>query len=131
MPEVTTSSENAESEVRQRTLEALAISLGANETTAKLSAYALLAKADAVSHLPFDVNRDQLEPEQVQEIEAIGAWFLTGSSRSYLKFTVGCRALSLLRESPDSSYFTYLEETVGRWTDGTRNNVFKKLVERK
>ena len=94
-----------------------------------MSAYALLIKTDAVAHLKYNGDRSQMKPEEVQEIEAIGAWFLTGSDlRDYLKFTVGCRALSLLREAPNSRYFTKLENWVGTWTDGTRNEVFKNLV---
>ena len=67
----------------------------------------------------------------VEKIEAIGRWYLSGSPQAdQLKFTVGTRVLSLLKESPDSGYFTKLKGWVDMWTDGDGGSKFDEVLGR-
>ena len=56
-------------------------------------------------------NQSNLDPKIVERIEAIGRWYLSGSRQAdELKFAIGARVLSLLKESPDSNYFKNLKD---------------------
>ena len=72
-----------------------------------------ISKVHGIISLPFDALID------------------SGSDRNLfpLKYTVGSRVLSLLREDPKSGYFTNLREWVDYWTDGAGGKTFQKLVE--
>ena len=117
---------------RRKYLEALAISLGANETTVLMSVDALLRNAGDLASIDYGKdknNRNDLDPKDVEQIEALGSWLLTGSSqRDQLKFAVGSTLLSLLIEDQNSSYFENLDQWVGMWTDGTGDKKFKEMV---
>jgi len=114
---------------RRKYLEALAISLGANETTARMSAESLLRNAGYLASIDYSKDMNDLDPKDIQQIEALGSWLLTGSQqRDQLKFTVGAWALALLKEDPSSGYFKNLDQWVGMWTDGTGDKKFKEMV---
>ena len=119
--------------IREKYLEALAVSLGADETIAKLNAKALVA-AHADGALPIvDYTKDKYEqnPKDITTIGHIGSWFLTGSpQQDQLKFTVGSRVLSLLNEDTGSGSFTHLRSWVGVWTDGDGCDKFQELIDR-
>ena len=114
---------------RRKYLEALAISIGANERTARMSADALLRNAGDLASIDYSKDRNDLDPKDAEQIEALGSWLLTGSQqRDQLQFTVGARALSLLKEDPGSGHFKNLDQWVNMWTDGTGGKKFKEMI---
>jgi hypothetical protein len=118
-------------QTRRKHLEALAVALGANPLTAKLSVEALLGSSE-LAGIDYTEERDKLDLQVVKQIEAIGKWYLSGSDRAdSLKFTVGSRVLSLLKENPDSINFTDLKNAVGLWTDGNGGITFDEVLNRK
>lgn len=114
---------------RRKYLEALAISIGANETTARMSVDALLRNSSAFESIDFSKDRSEHDPEIAKQIEELGSWLLTGSSqRDQLAFTVGSRVLSLLREDTNSGHFKNLGEWVNMWTDGEGSDKFNEMT---
>ncbi len=134
-PEIPSQPENlgkAIEQVRRKHLEAMAAGIGANPLTAKLSAEALLGASSELAGIDYSTNRDKLDPKTVEQIEAIGKWYLSGSSQAdQLKFTVGARVLSLLKEKPDSGHFQNLKDWVNMWTDGSGGTKFDEVLGRK
>jgi|SRR3989339_26881 len=114
---------------RRKYLEALAISIGANETTVRMSVDALLRNPGAFESIDFTKGKLEQDPEIAQQVEELGSWFLTGSrQRDQLAFTVGSRVLSLLREDPNSGHFKNLGEWVNMWTDGEGSDKFNEMT---
>ena len=119
-------------QMRRKNLEAMATGIGANPLTAKLSAEALLGASSELAGIDYSTDRDKLDPKMVEQIEAIGKWYLSGSGQAdQLKFTVGARVLSLLKENPNSGNFKNLKDWVNRWTDGDGGAKFDEVLGRK
>ncbi len=133
-PEIPQQPENPEKQieqVRRKNLEAMAAGIGANPLTAKLSVEALLGSSSELAGIDYFTDRDKLDPKMVEQIEAIGKWYLSGSGQAdQLKFTVGARVLSLLKENPDSDHFKNLKDWVNMWTDGTGGTKFDEVLGR-
>lgn len=116
-------------QVRKSYIEALGISLGGSPLAAKLTAEALLGNPALAEGGFYTKDARTLDDNQRKNIETIGLMLLTGSLQSeQLKFTVGARALSLLKENIDSGFFTNLEQWIGYWTDGKGNEIFKSIT---
>ncbi|OGH20143.1 MAG: hypothetical protein A3D74_02465 [Candidatus Levybacteria bacterium RIFCSPHIGHO2_02_FULL_37_13] len=116
---------------RTKYIEAFAVSLGADEALAKISASALIA-ANASNSLPAaDYTKPKLEtdPDSVRTIELMGSWLLTGSPhQDGLKFIAGQRAYFLLKERLISPYFTNLPNFIENAVDKQASNKFKELT---
>lgn len=132
--EIPSQPENPEKQVeqvRRKHLEAMAAGIGANQLTTKLSVEALLGASSELAGIDYSTDHDKLDPQAIEQIEAIGKWYLSGSDQAdRLKFTVGARVLSLLKENPDSDYFKNLKEWVNAWTDGTGGAKFDEILSR-
>jgi hypothetical protein len=116
-------------QLRKKYLEAMAAGMGANPLTSQLSSEALLRGMKELAGIDYSQNRHELDPETVEKIEAIGKWYLSGSSQAdQFKFAVGARVLSLLQESPDSGYFTNLRDHVDYFTDGNGGEKFDAVI---
>lgn len=120
-----------ETSVRRTYLEALGAGLGANPTTVNLSIDALMIDAQLLREIDYLSERSTLNPAVLAQIEAIGNWFMSGSTQAeQLKFTVGARILALLNEDPASGYFTGLRSWVSKWTDGIGDTSFDEVLAR-
>ncbi|MEK7064041.1 MAG: hypothetical protein AAB973_00325 [Patescibacteria group bacterium] len=116
-------------QARRKHLEAMAVAIGANPLTSSLSIEALLGATQELAGIDYSKNILELDPEMVERIEAIGKWYLSGSPQAdQLKFTVGARVLSLLKENPNSGYFTNLKSFVNMWTDGDGGSKFDEIL---
>ena len=133
-PETPQQPENPErkiAQMRRKNLKAMAAGIGANPLTAKLSTEALLGASSELAGIDYSTDRDKLDPKMVEQIEAIGKWYLSGSGQAdQLKFTVGARVLSLLKENPDSGHFKNLKDWVNMWTDGDGGAKFDEVLGR-
>lgn len=115
---------------RKKHLEAMAAGIGANPITALLSIEALLTNTEDLSAVDYTKNRNELDPESVEKIEAIGKWFLSGSEQAdQLKFAIGSRVLAILHEDPKSGHFTHLREWVDMYTDGAGGARFDEVLQ--
>lgn len=118
---------------RTKYLESFAISLGADETLAKISAGALIA-ANASNRLPvpdYTKPKEESEHDSIRKIELLGSWLLTGSThQDRLKFSAGQRAYYLLNEGLNSPYFTNLSNFIENAIDKQASNKFKELTKK-
>lgn len=125
-PEVQTSPERT---TRENYMVALQTSLGVEDKLARPISNHLLDQADLFAGIDYKRDKRELEPKDVAKIEAIGTYFLIGSpQQDQLKYTVGSRVISLLREEPQSGYFTKLDSWVDYWTDGTAGEKFRQMI---
>lgn len=114
---------------KRKYITALAVSMGANETTARLSAEALVQNAQEFASIKLG-DRNSLDPKAARKIEEIGSWLLAGSpGSSQWSFAVGGSALGLLRENdPNHGLYTNMSDWVNMWTDGAGAKKFKEMV---
>lgn len=114
---------------RLKYLTAMSVALGVDEESAKKIADTFLKETKKFEKIDFHKERNELNPVEIARIESIGRRFLIGSpQQDQLKFTVGSRVLSLLKEDPKSGYFEHLGEYIDYWTDGTGGNKFREMV---
>lgn len=124
--------EDAETVEKRRTLENLAMSFGVTEVTAKLTAAGLLAAPELVADIDYEKDKHDQAPDDIKKIESIGMWFLSGNEHpERYCYAVGCRVIAMLRVAPTSKIYTSLEDYVGMWTSGSRNQIFKQLMKGK
>ena len=123
--------EKQNEQIRKKHLEAMAVAMGANPLASSLSIEALFGAKNEFENIDHTKDRSELEPEIVEKIETIGKWFLFGSEQAdQLKFPVGISVINLLKESPDSGYFTKLKDWVNVWTDGAGGSKFDEVLNR-
>jgi len=117
-------------EVRKKYLKALGVGLGIDEQMAEQNAARFINTREMLSHIDASKRKGETDPHTVSQIESVGSWFLEGEKANQgLKYTVGSRVLTLLRESPESGYFTNLRSWVDYWTDGTGGEKFQQSLE--
>jgi hypothetical protein len=117
-------------EIRRKYLEALAISLGGNEKMVRMSVDALINNKYEFSLIDHTKESSEQSSPDNKTIRNLGAWLIAGDHHNgYLHYFVGVKALGLLKEDPDSGYFTNLVSHIGQITDGSSVDTFNSLVE--
>jgi hypothetical protein len=114
---------------RHKQILALALGLGANAITAKMSADVLI-HSESVPFIDTESTRTKnYDPKDKKDITEIGSWLLTGSEhRDQLAFLAGHAALSILETDPSSPFFQHLSNYIDQWTDGLCGKKFKEAL---
>ena len=121
----------AELATREKYMTAMLIALGVKQEQVQERVEFLIQHASNYEHLDYSKSLDILSARDYLNIDAIGKDLLTGTGSESLSFTVGSRALALLKADPKSGIFTNLGDWVDRWTDGAGGAQFRKMVGKK